>query len=114
MHVTAGVLHIDLTVPERVLSLHRADLRVPVERVRVATPVPDIIAQLRGARLPGARVPGRFAIGTWSGERDGVPFHDFVVVHRPGPGVVLGLAGAAYDRILLGDPEPQALIDELF
>ena len=74
--------------------------------------VRDVLGQVRGLRMPGAGVPGRVAIGTWRGHADGRPFHDFVLVRTPGPGVVITTAGD-YDRILLGSEDPEQLAAEL-
>lgn len=106
-------MHIDLTVPERVLSLHRKDVRIPVDRVRSIKAVSDVMARVRGVRMPGTGLPGRMAIGTWTGQREGRTFHDLVVVPRPGPGVLLDVDGGEYDRVLLGCADPQAVIEEL-
>ncbi len=109
-----GVLTITLTVPERVLSLHNGDVQIPVEQISGITPVADVMAQVRGLRMPGARVPGVLAIGSWRGRDRSRPFHDFVLVHHPGPGVVITTNGGGYDRVLLGAEEPQRYIEELF
>jgi hypothetical protein len=107
-----GVLRIALTVPERVFSLHGGSIEIPLTQVRGVRVVRDILGQLRGLRMPGAGVPGRVAIGTWRGTLDGRPYHDFVLVRSPGPGVVITTAGQ-YNRVLLGSEEPDLLADEL-
>ena len=66
-----GALHIELTVPERVLSLHDASIDVPLAHVTGVRVVRDVLAQLRGLRMPGAGIPGVLAIGTWRGTVDG-------------------------------------------
>jgi len=110
--VRDGALHIELTVPERVLSLHGASIVVPLAHVTGVRIVRDILAHLRGLRMPGAGIPGVLAIGAWRGILDGRKFHDFVVIHRAGPGIVLNTSGE-YDRILLGNDEPDALAFDL-
>jgi hypothetical protein len=106
-------LVIELTVPERVLSLHAGTISVPLRQITKAVAVPDVMAQIRGTRMPGAAMPGRLAVGTWRGDQAGRSFHDFVIVHRPGAGVVLTLRGNHYDRIVLETPRAEQLIAEL-
>ena len=107
-----GALHIELTVPERVLSLHGASIVVPLAQVTGVRIVRDILGQLRGLRMPGAGIPGVLAIGAWRGTLDGRKFHDFAVIHRAGPGLVITTSGE-YDRLLLGDDDPEALAFDL-
>src|SRR5689334_8531032 len=104
--VRDGALHIELTVPERVLSLHGASIVVPLAQVTGVRIVRDILGQLRGLRMPGAGIPGVLAIGAWRGTLDGRKFHDFAVIHRAGPGLVITTSGE-YDRLLLGDDDPE-------
>ena len=112
--VEAGVLSIDLTVPERVFSLHGGSVRLPLDRIRAVRVVRDILGQLRGLRMPGAGLPGQLAIGTWRGIADGRSFHDFVLIRRPGPGVVIStITGEPYDRLLIGHEDPEDLADQL-
>ncbi len=110
--VSDGALHISLTVPERVFSLHGGSVVVPLDQIRAVRVVRDVLGQIRGLRMPGAGLPGRLAIGTWRGQADGRQFHDFVLVRNPGPGVVITTAGD-YDRILLGSEDPDQLAAEL-
>ena len=113
MSISEDTLVIELTIPERVVSLHGGTLSVPLRQIVKAVAVPNAIAQVRGTRRPGAGVPGRLAIGTWSGDQAGRAFLDFVVVERPGAGVVLTLRGNEYDRIVLGTVRPEQLIADL-
>jgi hypothetical protein len=111
--ISEDTLVIELTIPERVVSLHGGSLSVPRRQITKAVAVPDAIAQVRGTRRPGAGVPGQLAIGMWSGDQAGRTFLDFVVVERPGPGVVLTLRGNEYDRIVLGTARPEQVIADL-
>jgi uncharacterized protein len=110
--VAEGALHIVLTVPERVFSLHGHRVVVPLDQIRSVRVVRDVLGQLRGLRMPGAGVPGRVAIGTWRGTVDGRAFHDFVLVRTAGPGVVITTSGD-YDRVVLGVDEPEELAAQL-
>jgi hypothetical protein len=110
--VQDGVLRIELTVPERVFSLHGANIDVPLSEIRGVRIVRDIIGQVRGLRMPGAGIPGLLAIGTWRGTVDGRIFHDFALIHHGGPGVVVTTSGH-YERLLIGTDEPEVLVADL-
>ena len=110
--VCGGKLRIELTVPERVFSLHGASLAVPLSDIRGVRVVRDILGQLRGLRMPGAGISGVVAIGTWRGTVDGRGFHDFALIQRAGPGLVISTDGE-YDRLLIGSDEPEDFLDEL-
>lgn len=110
--IDQGALQIDLTVPERVFSLHGGSVVIPLDDIRGVRVVRDVLGQIRGLRMPGASVPGRSAIGTWRGMLDGRAFHDFVLVRNPGPGLVISTVGD-YDRVLLGHERPEELADQL-
>jgi hypothetical protein len=107
-----AALTIELTVPERVFSLHGGSVVVPLDEIRGVRIVRNVLSEVRGLRMPGAGVPGRAAIGTWQGTADGRPFHDFVLIRTPGAGLVITTTGS-YDRILLGSNEPEALAAQL-
>jgi hypothetical protein len=111
--ISDGALHIELTVPERVFSLHGGTVIVPLAQIRGVRIVRNLLGQVRGLRMPGAGVPGRAAIGTWRGTADGRPFHDFVLIRTPGPGLVITTIGGSYDRVLLGSDEPEELAAQL-
>jgi hypothetical protein len=110
--VSDGALRITLSVPERVFSLHAGSVVVPLDEITEVRVVRDILAQLRGVRMPGLGVRGRTAIGTWRGSIDDHMFHDFVVVSQAGPGVVIATSGT-YDRLLVGTNDPDRLAAEL-
>ena len=64
--------------------------------------------------MPGMGLSrAEMAIGTWRGDQAGRAFLDLVIVHRPGPGVVLTLRGAKYDRIVLESAHPDLLVADL-
>jgi hypothetical protein len=108
--VDAGRLLIALTRPERLLSFRRRDLVIPLEQVSTVVPVERAMSEIRGWRF-GSGWPGRFAFGTWHGRVDGVRFRDFVLVHSTGPGVVLGLDGGEYDRVVFDYADPQQFVE---
>jgi hypothetical protein len=105
-----GVLHLDLTVGERLLALHRRNIEAPIASAVV---VPEILTEIRGIRLPGAGIPGVIAVGTWRGRDGDTEFHDFVLAHHRGPGIVVTCAGGDYDRVLIGVDDPDRLLAEI-
>ncbi|MGH3262012.1 MAG: hypothetical protein ACRDNS_08460 [Trebonia sp.] len=113
LSISDGALRIELSVAERVLALHGRDIVVPLGDLVELEPVDDIMSQLRGLRMPGTGVPGLVAIGTWRGNEDGEPFHDFALIHRRGPGVVAVTRNFEYARILFSADEPQQMIAAL-
>jgi hypothetical protein len=106
-------LHVELTVSERVLALHRRNVDVPHEQIVDARAVPDLLAHVRGLRSPGTGIPGLVAIGTWVGTADGKRYHDFVIAHHKGSGVIVTAEGGDYDRVLVGSPDPDGLVRAL-
>ena len=108
-----GALHIELTVPERVFSLHGGSVVLELDKISGVRVVRDILGQIRGLRMPGAGVPGRVAIGVWRGSANGRAFHDFVLIRESGPGLVITTSEGDYDRILLGTEEPDDLADQI-
>ena len=113
MTVLDDELRIELTVPERVLSLHEGTIIVPLRQIARVVVVDNAMSEVRGSKMPGTRVPGVLAVGTWRGDQAGRAFLDFVAVHRPGPGVVISLRGARYDRIVLDHPRAYELAEQL-
>ena len=110
--VVDGTMHITLTVPESLAAVHGRTLDVPISSITDVTAVDDIFGQVRGLRMPGTGWPNRIAIGTWRGGRGQAKFRDFALIHRPGPGVVVSTSGVPYDRILIGLPQPEELVEE--
>lgn len=110
--VAATGLHVHLSVPERVISLRTEDVVVPLESVTGVRVVRDALAHLRGTRQGGSTRLGLFAVGLWRGAEQGRLFTDFVVVHRPGPGIVVTTDGE-FSRLVLGTEEPEELALQL-
>ncbi len=88
---------------ERLGALRRDDLRVPVRKVVEARRVDNAYAEVRGLRIPGTGVPGWLLLGTWRA-RD---LKQFVAVRGRGPGCVIDLAGARFDRWVVSEPLPE-------
>lgn len=109
--------HLEIEGDELVLSLSRlekiegfhGDIRVPLSSVREVRYVADTWPELRGIRAPGTGVPGVIAVGT----RRGGAIKDFAVVHGRGPGIVVELAGAQFDRLVVSDDNAATVVDDL-
>ena len=69
--------------------------------------IDDVIRAVHGLKFPGTRWPGKFAVGTFltvSGTKT------FVVVHHDTPrGLRVRLGGAAYDELIVGCEDPEAM-----
>ena len=81
---------------ERLGALH-ADVRVPVASVTSVRSVPRAIDEIRGIRAPGTGVPGAVMIGTTRGDFG----RDFCVVRGRGPGIVITLSNAPFQRVVV-------------
>ncbi|MEZ5247475.1 MAG: hypothetical protein R2707_20470 [Acidimicrobiales bacterium] len=90
---------------ERLGALQRDDLRVPVSKIRAANAVESAYGEVRGFRVPGTSVPGVLLLGTWRARGR----KDFVAVHGKGPGCVIELDDAPFDRWVVSEPLPPGL-----
>jgi hypothetical protein len=106
--VTGTELVLDLSGLEKVEGFH-GDIHVPVSAVRDIRCVQDPWSELRGIRAPGTGVPGVVAVGT----RRGSDIKDFAVVHGSGPAIVVDLAGAEYDRLVVTEDDAERAAREL-
>ncbi len=105
-------LVLKLSPIEKAESLH-GDMRVPVSSVRDVDVLDDVIHAVHGIKFPGTRWPGRFAIGTIVGPTGKRTFgvkKTFAVVHHDTPrGLRVRLDGVAFDELLLGCEDPEAV-----
>ena len=106
--VDGSDLVLGLSGLEKVEGFH-GDNRVPTSTVREVRLVEDPWSELRGMRAPGTGVPGVIAVGT----RRARGVKDFAAVHGRGPGVVVELEGAAYDRFVVTDDDAQGTVETL-
>jgi len=96
-----------LTGIEKVESAH-GDIRVPLSAVSGVEVVDEVIHAVHGLRLPGTRWPGRFMIGTLA---HATSKKSFAVIHHDTPrGVRVRLDGAAFDELLVGCGDPEAVV----
>jgi len=103
--VDADSVTVVLSAVERVESLH-GDLVVPRSAVRGVRVVDDGMAEIHGLRAPGTAVPGVIVAGTFrhQGRRT------FAVCHHHRPAVVLELAGAEFDRVVVTVEDPHGVV----
>jgi hypothetical protein len=102
-------LVLTLSTIEKAESVH-GDIRVPVSSIHLVEVVEDVIHEVHGLKLPGARWPGRFAIGRFVG-RNGTTF---AVIHHATPrGVRVRLEGVAFDELLVGCEDPEAVKSQI-
>ena len=108
LSVEGDELVLTMTALEKVEGFH-GSIRVPVSTVRQVRSVDDTWSELRGLRAPGTGVPGVIAVGT----RRGGGIKDFAVVHGQGPGLVVDMEGAEFDRFVLTEEHSAAVATEL-
>jgi hypothetical protein len=89
-------LVVKMSTTERLEAVH-GEVRVPLSTVTGTRAVPTAWPELRGIRAPGTGIPNVVAVGTRRGQFG----KDFAVVHGTGPAVVVELAGADYQRIVV-------------
>lgn len=93
---------------ERMGAFH-ADLDIPVSQVKLTRAVDDAWTELRGVRAPGTGWPGVIALGT----RRGRFGKDFAAVYGHRPGVVVELAGAEFQRLVITTPHAESVASEI-
>lgn len=110
LRVEAGELVLTLTGLEKAESIH-GDIRVPMSSVREVEVIEDVIHEVHGLKLPGTRWPGKVAVGTFIGPIETKRFgKTFAVVHHDTPrGLRVRLEGVAFDQILVGCDDPEAV-----
>jgi len=90
---------------ERLGALQRDDMRVSTAAISSARAVDSAYGEVRGLRIPGTGVPGRLLLGTWRTRRS----KSFIAVRGKGPGCVIELADAPFDRWVVSEPLPDGL-----
>ncbi len=102
---------------ELVVRLHKlekaegvhGEIRVPLSAVSKVEVVDDAIHQVHGVRV-GTGIPGSTAVGTFTTRTDKM----FAAVHHDTPRAVLvTLTGARFDHLLIGSPDPEAVVASL-
>ena len=107
--VHTDYLEIKLSRGEKIASLHRSDLEIPLDKIRSAALTDDPWVWVRGLRSPGLGVPGNVAVGTWR-------FHDgkdFLLVRGKKPAVVIDIDDFEYARVIISTSHAVTLIKAL-
>ena len=108
VRVTPSTLHVSFTRGEKLMGLLR-DFETPLSTVTAVDVLPDGLAAARGIRAPGLALPNVRKLGTWRGG----PGKTLVAVRRNQPALQVRLAGARYDRLLVGVDDAHRVADEL-
>ena len=102
-------LVVKLSALEKAEAVH-GEIRVPWAAVQSVTVLDDAIHAVHGLKLPGSRLPGVFAMGTFKSAEGNV----FAIVHHQTPrGVKITLTGTAYDALIIGTEDPEAVVAAL-
>lgn len=89
------------------VALRRSHLTIPLRSIAEVSVVDNAGEALGAGRFEQAtHIPGLTSVGTLSAE-DGSGERTFAVCHRRGPGLVLGLRSATFNRIVLSTPLAQ-------
>ncbi len=109
-HLTVGdgQLEVELSRWEKVGSLRRSNVSVPLSSVVSVTRLDNARDGIRGMRAPGTGLPGVIALGTWRTRRT----VDFVAVSGSEPGYQIELQGESFDRLVISSA-PIAELDAL-
>jgi hypothetical protein len=106
--VEGDELVVRLSRLEKAEAVH-GEIRVPLSAVTQLEVVDDAIHQVHGIRV-GTGIPGSTAVGTFTTKTVKM----FAAVHRDTPRAVLvTLTGAQFDQLLIGSPDPEAVVASL-
>jgi hypothetical protein len=107
-------LVLTLTAFQKAESAH-GNIRVPVSTVREVEALNDMSDLVHGLKLPGSRWPGSWAVGRIIGPIETKTFGTtFAVIHHDAPrGLRVQLDGAAFDQLLIGLENPEAVKRQL-
>lgn len=109
LFVHADRLEVRLTRLEKVMSLRRADISVPLRNISSAVLTDDPWVWLRGIRSPGTGIPLTLAVGTWK-------FHDgkdFLLIKGTKTSVVIDIEDSEFARIIVTTRHSLALLQAL-
>jgi hypothetical protein len=109
LKIEGDELVLELSGLEKVEGIH-GSIRVPLSKVRAVRYVDDTWPELRGIRAPGTGLPGVIAVGT----RRGSGIKDFAAVHGRGPGMVVEIEGAEFERLIVSDDNAQTVAEDLW
>ena len=101
-HITVDLndVVVHLSTLEAVVAW-RHGVRVPISCLRMVQVSESPLDDLSLLRLPGLAWPGAFVVGC--GRHRGQ--REFAAVHAGAPAIVLEVEGAAFDRVVVSDPQ---------
>ncbi|GAA0990810.1 hypothetical protein [Subtercola frigoramans] len=102
-------LEIRLTRAEKIMSLRRSDIDVPLENIRSAALTDDPWVWVRGIRAPGTAIPLTLAVGSWK-YHDG---KDFLLIKGTRTSVVIDLQDSEFSRIIVTTRHSLSLLKAL-
>jgi uncharacterized protein len=105
--ITDDAVTIDMSRGEKLEAAHGAQT-FPRSAITGVRAVPDCIAEVHGLKWSGTELPG-IRVGSFRGGQ-GVTF---AVCHGHNPGIVIDLANAKYDRVVLTVENPEEIAARL-
>lgn len=88
------------------LGAMRTDVRLALSAIRSVRVSTDPWSELRGMRAPGTGIPGVISLCTRRGEG----ICDFAALYGKGPAVVVDAEGAAFDRLVISQDDPESVV----
>ena len=105
VQVVGDQLHLLLSRAEKLQTLH-SDIEVPLANVVAVDPAHDLWPHLRGIRAPGTGIPRVLLLGTMRFKTG----RDFCIAYYGKPGVIIGLRGEKYERLLVATDSFEAAV----
>lgn len=102
-------LEVKLTRSEKMLAFRRADIDIPLAKIRSAALTDDPWVWVRGIRAPGTAFPLTLAVGTWK-YHDG---KDFLLIKGTRTSVVIDIDDFEYARLIVTTRHSIALLQAL-
>lgn len=106
--IEGNTLVVRLGIVDTMLSV-RSTIRVPLTAVQRVYVDPVVAEEPRGIKAPGTHVPGLLTKGTF--HCDGVK--TFWNVRRGTNAVVVELAGQKFDRLVIEQANPEAIVQDI-
>jgi hypothetical protein len=106
--IDVDTIVVSLSPLERLEAMH-GDVIVRRSAVTRARVVPDGMAEVRGVRAPGTGIPGVSKVGVWRNSAG----RTFAACHGRRPAIVIDLAGAGFDRLVVTTDDPAEIVSAL-
>lgn len=115
LSITEDRLTVTLNWWEKLAS-GRSHFTIPLRTIISVETVDSVVSAVayertRGRRVQATRIPGMTTTGVYA--HDGEKTSTFLVCHREGPGIILDLAGATVDRIIVSTPKAESYAERL-